>query len=153
MLKEGDQEMRSANGDPAIKPFRAGLFHLTGTNTGYLVGSRCERCKISFFPKRTFCNNCFGHDQINEVELSKTGTLYTYTTAYRSRPNMKAPYNIGFVDLKEGVRIFAQLFDVSPEKLKIGMEVELVFRVMTGVSGEGESLVYGFRPAGKSTPD
>jgi uncharacterized OB-fold protein len=66
---------------------------------------------------------------------------------------MKAPYSLGFVDLKEGVRIFAQLFDVSPEKLKIGMEMELVFRGMTGVSGEGESLVYGFRPAGKSTPD
>ena len=66
---------------------------------------------------------------------------------------MKAPYSIGFVDLKEGVRIFAQLFDVAPEELKIGMEMELVFRAMAGVSGEQEALVYGFRPSEKSRPN
>lgn len=135
-----------------IKPFRQGLFHLIGDNNGYLIGSRCGHCNITFFPRRKFCNKCFQHDKISEVALSKSGILYTYTTVYRGRPNFKVPYAIGFVDLKEGVRIFAQLFDVAPEELKIGMEMELVFRNMTGVSGEEESLVYGFKPVVKKGP-
>ena len=145
--EEREQKMNSVNSGAVIKVFREGLFHLTEGNDGHLIGSRCNRCSLSFFPRRKFCNNCFRDDQISEVALSKKGTLYTYSTVYRSRPNMKAPYTIGFVDLKEGVRIFAQLFDVAPEDLKIGMEMELIFRGMTGITGEEEALVYGFRPA------
>jgi uncharacterized OB-fold protein len=131
------------------EPFRDGLFHLIGNNTGHLIGTRCDRCRITFFPSRGFCSNCFQNDQIKEVSLSKTGTLYTYTTVYQGKPNFKVPYTIGYVDLKEGVRIFAPLFDVAPEELKIGIEMELVFRNMAEVSDQSCALVYGFRPAQK----
>jgi uncharacterized OB-fold protein len=83
------------------------------------------------------------------VGLSKTGTLYTYTIVYQGKPNFKAPYSIGYVDLKEGVRIFTPLFDVAPEELKIGTEMELVFRSMSEISDRSGVLVYGFRPAQK----
>jgi uncharacterized OB-fold protein len=80
------------------------------------------------------------------VNLSKIGTLYSYTTVFQGKPNFNAPYSVGFVDLKEGVRIFAPLLDVAPEDLRIGMEMELVFRPMDWVAGQEESWVYGFKP-------
>jgi len=61
------------------------------------------------------------------VALSTNGTLYTYTVVYQGKPSFKAPYFVGYVDLKEGVRIFTPLFDVAPEELKIGTEMEFGF--------------------------
>jgi uncharacterized OB-fold protein len=133
------------------EPFRKGLFNLEGQEA-HLIGIQCGRCHISFFPKREFCSNCFQSDRMKEVNLSKMGTLYTYTTVFQGKPNFNAPYSLGFVDLKEGVRIFAPLLDVAPEDLRIGMEMELVFRPMDWVSGQEEAWVYGFKPyEGKNT--
>lgn len=130
-----------------VKPFREGLFHVDEDKTGYLIGSRCNRCNLVFFPSRDICNNCFRDDQIKVLTLSKTGILHTFTTVYQSRPGLKVPYSIGFIDLKDGVRIFAPLFDVTAEELKIGMEMELMFRNMIGASDQQEeTLVYGFKP-------
>jgi uncharacterized OB-fold protein len=125
------------------------LFYLIGNNTGLLIGTRCDRCTITFFPSRKFCSNCFQNDQIKEVSLSKSGTLYTYTVVYQGKPNFKTPYPVGYVDLKEGVRIFAPLFDVAPEELKVGIEMELIFRNMAEISDRSDALVYGFRPVQK----
>ena len=133
----------------ANNPFREGLFHVSGENTGHLIGTRCGRCGITFFPGRRFCSNCFQNDRITEVGLSKRGTLYTYTIIYQGKPSFKAPYTVGYVDLKEGVRIFTPLFDVVPEELKIGTEMELVFRSMGEISDRSGDLVYGFRPVEK----
>jgi uncharacterized OB-fold protein len=88
---------------------------------------------------------------MKQVNLSKIGTLYTYTTVYQGKPNFKVPYSIGYVDLKDGVRIFAPLFDVASGELKIGMEMELVFRDMDWVLGQEEALVYGFKPVKKES--
>jgi uncharacterized OB-fold protein len=132
-----------------LKPFRQGLFNLGQEDAGHLIGNQCGRCNITFFPSRRFCSSCFKNDQMNEIPLSKTGILYTYTIVYQGKPNLETPYAVGYVDLKDGVRIFAPLFDVTPEDLKVGMAMELDFRGMAGVSGNEETLVYGFRPAEK----
>ena len=133
------------------EPFRQGLFKFVRNNEGYLIGTRCDRCGITFFPSRRFCSGCFENDQMKEVSLSKTGTLYTYTIVYQGKPSFKAPYSVGYIDLKEGVRVFTPLFDVAPEELKIGIEMELVFRNMAEVSDQTGTFVYGFRPAQKKT--
>jgi uncharacterized OB-fold protein len=131
------------------KPFWQRLFRLVGDNEGTLVGTRCNRCGVNFFPGREFCSSCFQNDKIIQTDLSRFGILYTYTTVYRGKPNFKVPYSVGYVDLKEGVRIFAPLFDMTPGEIKVGMEMELVFRDMGWVSGQEEALVYGFRPIRK----
>lgn len=142
--------MNTKGNRPSKKePFRPGLFNFVGNHKGYLLGTRCERCKINFFPGRGFCSSCFLDDEMKEVSLSQTGTLYTYTTVYRGKPNFNVPYSIGYVDLKDGVRIFAPLFDTTPEELKVGIEMELVFRDMDWVSGQEDLLAYGFRPIKK----
>ena len=133
--------------DPSKKkhPFRKGLFDLEDQDT-HLIGALCERCNIRFFPMRRFCSNCFESDRMKEVSLSRVGTLYTYTTVVQGKPDFNSPYSVGFVDLKEGVRVFTPLLDVAPEDLRIGMEMELVFRPMDWVSGREKSWVYAFKP-------
>lgn len=127
--------------------FRPGLFEWEPGGGGHLLGSRCERCGLTFFPARSFCTTCFGEDAMTRVELSKRGTLYTFTTVYQSQPGFATPYTIGYVDLPDGVRVFTRIADCDPEDLRVGMEIELTFGKLQEPAGEGGPVVYKFRPA------
>lgn len=58
-----------------------------------------------------------------------------------------APYCIGIVELKEGVKITTQIVDIKFEDLKIGMTVYATFRKLYNCGQEG-IINYGikFRP-------
>ena len=43
------------------------------------------------------------------IPLSRQGKLYSFADIYVGQPGMKTPYIIGYVDLPENIRIFAQL--------------------------------------------
>ncbi|MCB0288128.1 MAG: OB-fold domain-containing protein, partial [Calditrichaeota bacterium] len=53
-------------------------------------------------------------------------------------------YVVALIDLAEGPRITAQLTDIEPGQVKIGMPVEMVIRK---ISEEGERgvIVYGYK--------
>jgi uncharacterized OB-fold protein len=61
-----------------------------------------------------------------------------------ARFKMFVPYIVALINLEEGPRITAQLADVSPNEVKIGMPVEMVIRK---ISEEGERGViqYGYK--------
>ena len=143
--EEGAQGL---NGE--ILPFRDGLFELDEKGTGCLIANRCQRCHITFFPKRDFCIKCFEGDQLEEMKLGTRGTLHTFSVVYRTIPDFPTPYIIGYVDLqREGVRIFAPIDDCEPGDLEIGMEMELVFgrRVKKPEDEDDKRLLaYKFRP-------
>lgn len=128
------------------EPFRQGLFEWTAGEGGHLLGTRCERCDVTFFPPRSTCTVCFREDRVVALTLSKRGTLYTYCTVHQSRPGIATPYTIGYVDLPEGVRVFARLVDADPEDFRTGMEMELTFGRLHEPPGEGGPVVYKFRP-------
>ena len=134
-------------------PFRQGLFRLNPDGSGYLIGNRCRRCGVTFFPGREFCSACHQRGGLEEVRLETEGTLYTFTVVYRAAPDFKTPYTVGYIDLeKNGVRIFAPISGCRPEDLEIGMKMELVFGKMTRNPKEGdgrEQLTYQFRPFGQ----
>ncbi|NIN65009.1 MAG: benzoylsuccinyl-CoA thiolase, partial [Anaerolineae bacterium] len=46
---------------------------------------------------------------MEEIALSRTGKLYTFTIVRQAPAGFRAPYATALVDLPEGVRIFAQL--------------------------------------------
>ncbi|MDH5781630.1 MAG: Zn-ribbon domain-containing OB-fold protein [Dehalococcoidia bacterium] len=95
-----------------------------------LIISRCKKCGSASFPKAPFCPNpdCEkSRDNIEVVELSKRGKLYSYTyqiyqppAPFRMEPF--EPYAIGMVDFPEGLRIYGIINRM--ENLRIGMEVE-----------------------------
>ena len=133
-----------------ILPFREGLFELADNGIGFLITNRCQRCDITFFPKRDFCIKCFKDDRLEDIKLSTRGTLHTFSVVHRNISSFPTPYIIGYVDLeRDGVRIFAPIDGCEPEKLKIGMEMELFFD--KGIrkpvdENDKKLLAYKFRP-------
>jgi uncharacterized OB-fold protein len=93
-------------------------------------------------------------DDIEAVELSTEGTLYTYTTQefppplpYKGirDPKVFQPYVVGFVELAEGVLVETLIIGAA-DQLKIGQP--LVSTATTLETEDGRSLVtFAFRPA------
>ena len=93
---------------------------------GRLVGAKCRKCGQVFFPKVRACLNCFNED-MKDVVLSRRGKLYSYTIGRMPSLHFWPPYCLGYIDMPEGVRIFAPLKveESGYEQLKIGMEMSV----------------------------
>ena len=105
-------------------PFRKGLF-IEDSETVFLIGNRCKACGRIFYPPRPFCFDCLD-DKIEPVKLGSRGRLYSYTICHMPSPHFTPPYMVGWVDLSEGIRIFAPLKMEVDERIWIGMEMKLV---------------------------
>ena len=102
----------------------------------HLIGTQCAACGTYFFPKQTqYCRNpgCDSTD-FREVELSRTGQVWSYTNACYQPPEPFVapepfePYTIAGVQLeKEQMVVLGQVIKgVSVDDLKVGMTMELV---------------------------
>jgi uncharacterized OB-fold protein len=102
----------------------------------HLIGSQCQQCGTYFFPKQShFCRNpACDSTEFREVELSRTGHIWSYTNAcYQPpepfvAPDPFEPFAIAAVQLeKEQMVVLGQVVrGVSVEELKVGTPVELV---------------------------
>ena len=113
-----------------------------------LEGRKCKSCGNLSFPPRLVCSKCKSRDSEPYRFIGK-GKLYSYTIIYQApdRFDQYAPYVVGLVDLKEGVRVTAQLTDLKPEDVKIGMSLEMVIRQIYEDGDRGPILYgYKFRP-------
>ncbi len=102
----------------------------------HLIGSQCTACGTYFFPKQSqYCRNpsCDSTD-FHDVELSRTGQVWSYTNACYQPPEPFVapepfePYTIAAVQLeKEEMVVLGQVVKgVNVEDLKVGMTMELV---------------------------
>jgi uncharacterized protein len=141
---------------PARLPAVPGWF--TVGDQPELLGNRCTRCGTVFFPKAPFfCRNpdCDG-DAFDEVPLSRTGRIWSYTDAqyqppppFVPKPGGHQPFAIAAVELAaEQIVVLGQVVEgVGIEQLAVGQEVELA--VETLYSDEhGDHVVYKWRPIG-----
>ncbi len=113
-----------------------------------LTGTRCPRCQSLHFPPRTLCPAC-RQTGLEEHLFSGKGTVYSFTVLYQTTPRFEfqIPYVVALIDLEEGPRITAQLTDVEPEAVEIGMPVEMVIRKISEESERGLlHYAYKFRP-------
>ncbi len=114
-----------------------------------LIGNRCTNCGAKFFPPRQVCTECRS-TEFEPFQFSGRGELYSYTTLRQAPAGFEnqAPYSIGMVKLDEGPMVEAQLTDVNPEDLQVGMRVEMVTRKLRE-EGEQGLILYGykFRPS------
>lgn len=118
----------------------------------HLLGTRCKSCGTYYFPKlKTFCRNpaCEG-ETFEDVQLSRTGTLWSYTNAcYRPpepfvSPEPFTPFAIAAVQLQaeKMVVLGAVVGGVDVSELRIGMEMELALEPLA----DGK-LIYKWKPA------
>jgi uncharacterized protein len=78
--------------------------------------------------------------------LSGRGEVYTFSTMYNVPRGYEgqAPYTIALVRLDDGPVVTAQLTDVDPADVHIGLRVEMVTRKLREDGDEGQ-IVYGFK--------
>ncbi|MBN1406952.1 MAG: Zn-ribbon domain-containing OB-fold protein [Calditrichaceae bacterium] len=113
-----------------------------------LQGRKCKDCGNLSFPPRLVCQKCKSRKSVPH-EFKGLGKLYTYTAIYQApdRFDPMVPYIVGLIDLEEGVRITAQVTDVLPEDVVIGMDLEMVIRKIYADGDKGPILYgYKFRP-------
>jgi uncharacterized OB-fold protein len=118
-----------------------------------LEGQRCVSCRSVQFPPRASCRGCGGR-VLETHRLSGRGTVYSHAEVAQAPKGFDAPYVVALVRLVEGILVTAQLTDVDPDDVAIGLPVEMVTRRLQEHGPQGY-LVYGykFRPASPRRPD
>jgi uncharacterized OB-fold protein len=124
-----------------MTPVRPGLLQ---THPPRLLGSWCEACDTRVFPARDFCPHCDSEAPPASVELSPTGTVFSYTVVRQAPGARPVPYVLAYVDLDDRVRVLAQL-DEEPQAVHIEQRVQLVLRNVA-LPNEDARLGYAFAP-------
>jgi len=117
----------------------------------YLEGQRCKSCNAVFLGEREVCSKCGTRGQLEAKKLSNQGTLYVYSIVHRSFPGIEVPYVSAVVDLEGGGTVKGNLIGIepTPEKVKMGMPVEVTYKIAPRKDKEGnEYLTYYFQPRG-----
>jgi len=117
----------------------------TATKNRKLVMQKCTKCMtFNFYPK-PWCVEC-GCRAMEWTEVSTEGVVYSFTVAHTVMMNYPAwkedlPITIAIVDVDGAGRMYAQITDCPPEKLRVGMRVKLHFSDMSA-----EITIPKFRP-------
>ena len=138
-------EEAAASGPLPVVPF----LKIPDQGDPYLEGQRCRDCGAIFLGERSTCASCGARDRIGPHKLASTGTLYVYSIVHRSFPGVEVPYVSAVVDLDGGGTVKGNLINIepTPEKIQMGMPVEVIFRVAPIKDREGnEYLTYYFQP-------
>ena len=133
-----------------------GLFRVDG-DRAVLFGSRRRSSGVVKFPAERpelFDGAPEIQEDIEAIELSTEGTLYTYTTQefppplpYKGNrdPKVFQPYVVGFVELAEGVLVETLIVGTAGE-LHIGQPLVSTTTELQPAEGD-PVLTFAFRPA------
>jgi len=130
--------------------FHPDLLEIPQNDPPYLKGHKCKGCGKIWFPKFSPCPNpdCWSED-MEVIPLSRKGKVYSATDVYIGQPSMREymPLIVGYVDLPEGVRIFAQL-EGEIGSFQCGDEVELVTGPVRNNPNGKPIISYKFKKVG-----
>ncbi len=111
-----------------------------------LMGEVCPHCEAKLFPPRDVCPEC-GEEAKTLYQFSGRGEVYSYTTVYDPPAGFEesAPYTVALVKLEEGPLVTAQLTDMEPGQVQIGIPVEMVTRRLRSADDDRGLIVYGYK--------
>jgi len=122
---------------------------LDGLRAGRILGRECRRCERILVPPRMFCEQCFRETDA-WIEVEHTGTVQTYSICHVSwdmqpldPPEIPA---VIAVDGSDG-GFLHMLGEVDPDEVRIGMEVEAVWKPVGERIGSILDIAH-FRPRG-----
>lgn len=123
----------------------------------HLLGSCCSSCGTYYFPKAvSYCKNpACDSTEFEEVQLSRTGKVWSYTNACYKPPEPYVaadpfePYAIAAVELeREQMIILGQVVEgIDVDQLKVGQSMELVLESLHR-DGEVDKLTWKWKPQG-----
>ena len=120
-------------------------FFLAIKEEGKIFGTYCPKCERTYVPATLFCERCLS--ELDEwVDVGTTGEVHTFTLLYENydgSPRIE-PELIAFVSFGDG-GIIHRLGNIAPEDVKIGMQVEAVFKDQEDREGSILDIVY-FKP-------
>jgi uncharacterized OB-fold protein len=134
-----------------------GLFRIDGERAVLLASRRRSTGVVKFPAERPelFDGDPDIQGDIEAIELSTEGTLYTFTTQqfvpplpYQGKKDPKTfqPYVVGFVELPESVLVETLIIGATADQLQIGQR--LVSTTTTLETEDGRSLTtFAFRPS------
>jgi uncharacterized OB-fold protein len=135
-------------------PIHEGLFTWPSDDPR-LIASKCKNCGQIIFPAQESCPNCCLED-VEQILLSKRGTLWTWTVqgfypksppyAGPDTPETFVPFGVGYIELSNEVRIESRLTENNPEKLKVGMDMELVIEKFKEDEEGNDVMIFAFKP-------
>lgn len=135
-------------------PVQEGLFTWPSDDPR-LIASRCKDCADVMFPKQESCPAC-SSQKVEEILLSKRGTVWTWTIQNFPPPippyagngdrDTFEPYGVAYIEFEEGIRVETRLTESDPEKLEIGMEMELVIEKIADDADGNELMTFAFQP-------
>jgi uncharacterized OB-fold protein len=135
---------------PAIE----GLFTWPSKNPS-LLASKCKSCGTIRFPSSTICNNPYCQEKkVGEVKLSRKGKVYSYMIEYYKPPILLPgvdefePYAVGWVELPEGLRVVGMMTQCDPEKVEVGMDVQLVVEKLYTDQEGVDRMTWKWKPIG-----
>lgn len=134
-------------------PVAEGLFTWPSEDSR-LIGTQCADCLVVTFPTQSSCPRC-NSERMEETLLHKRGTLWTWTTqgflpkappyAGTDTPQAFKPYAVGYVEFADQVRVEGRLTECDPERLRIGMKMELAI-VPFRKDDDVELMTFAFKP-------
>jgi benzoylsuccinyl-CoA thiolase BbsA subunit len=110
-----------------------------------LVGSSCRACGQRVFPPVQVCPECLS-EKVEPLRMSREGVLYSWSTVYVAPKEWRVPYVAGYVDLPEGVRVFAHIVG-DAARLAMDMKVRLTVADLGRDVTGAPVTSYAFEPA------
>jgi uncharacterized protein len=125
---------------PVVTPDTA--FYWAGAREHVLLIQRCTGCSELRHPPTPMCPHC-GSLGWDTVTASGSGSLLSYTVVHApSVAPFQVPYVVGLIQLAEGTRVVAELTEVIPADVAIGMPLTLDF-----IEPDPDLTLPVFRPA------
>ena len=103
----------------------ASHFRVRDDGVVHLLGSVCETCGTTMFPKRLRCASCFGA-QLRELELPRSGEVRTHTVVRQAPKGYHGPvpYSLGQVLLGGELLVLAHLIGKPATQWRAGDRVD-----------------------------
>jgi len=99
-------------------------------DNGRLMATRCPNCGYTYLPARLYCERCFA--ELTEwVEVPPRGKVYAFTVVHfdlEEKP-LEKPRVLALVEFEgSDGGLIHDLEGVAPDRVEIGMPVEVVFK-------------------------
>ena len=100
-----------------------------------LHGVKCRKCGTPQYPAQRVCMECGSKDDFDVYSFSdKSAVLATFSHDSLGI-SLDPPTTVAAVDFEGGGRITCDMTDRDPTEIRIGMPIEMVFRVLRYVGG------------------